>query len=302
MIEYNDDLYYNRLNGEIEEEDEIEEIDINDIILDDDEDFIVSNTEEDIIIEEEEGVEEEEEEILVSKHKAEGKHALKYDSIFKGKKEESIDEDLYSCANDNCVKDTIELDKGSMYHSETIDNEQYIRSKRVKERIYEVLEKHTELNFLNNRRRPSKVDFNNYFSILKTHLINDSFTNAEIFTELAIYFSDNLFNMFKILDTKWRNIIIDELREHIGKSHDSKEIMNRNIYEGTELEFIWVDEFTNNTILVTGDVVEVDYPKSTYIVNSYEREYIVTLDMITQILNNTKFRFNISKLDKIDFL
>lgn len=299
MIEYNDDLYDNELGREIEDGEELGEIDINDIILDDD--FNDSNLEEDIISDNEDDIENDDE-ILISKHKAEGKHALKYDSIFKGKKEEDVEEDLYSCANDNYIKDTIELDKGSMYHTETIDNERYIRSKRVKERIYDVLEEHTELNFLNNRRRPSKVDFNNYFSILKTHLVNDSFTNAEIFTELAIYFSDNLFNMFKILDTKWRNIIIDELRDHIGKSPESKEIMNRNIYEGTELEFRWVDEFTNKTILVSGDVIEVDYPNSTYIVNSYEHEYIVTLDMITQILNNTKFRFNISKLDTIDFI
>lgn len=296
MIEYNEDLYDNELGDGLEVGEELDEIDINDIIMDDsdEDDFIDSDTE-DIIVEEEE-------EILVSKHKAEGKHALKYDSIFKGKKEEHVDDDKYSCSSDNYVKDSIELDKGSMYYTETIDNERYIRSKRVKERIYEVLEQHTELNFLNNRRRPSKADFNHYFSVLKTHLVNDSFTNAEIFTELAIYFSDNLFNMFKILDTKWRNIIIEELREHIGKSPESKEIMNRNIYEGTELEFTWVDEFTNKPILVTGDVIEVDYPNSTYLVNSYEREYNVSLGMITQILNNTKFRFNISKLDIIDFI
>ena len=34
----------------------------------------------------------EEDEIVLSKHKMEGKHSLKYDSIFKGKKEDPLDE------------------------------------------------------------------------------------------------------------------------------------------------------------------------------------------------------------------
>jgi DNA-binding HxlR family transcriptional regulator len=59
----------------------------------------------------------------------------------------------------------------------------------------------------------------------------------------SVYFSDNLFNMFKLLDNKWRNIIINELQDHIGKKAELKEIMNRNIYEGTEIEFMWIDEF-----------------------------------------------------------
>jgi hypothetical protein len=39
-----------------------------------------------------------------------------------------------------------------------------------------------------------------------------------------LYISDNLFNMFKLLDNKWRNLIIDELQDHIGKNFNSKDI------------------------------------------------------------------------------
>jgi hypothetical protein len=101
---------------------------------------------------------------------------------------------------------------------------------------------------------------------------------------------------------KWRNIIICELRNHIGKNNNSKEITNRNIYEGTEVEFKWYDEYTGETTLITGDVIEADYPNSMFKINSYERIYDVHIDIITQILNNNKFKYNLNKLDNIDFL
>ena len=158
------------------------------------------------------------EDIVLSKHKIEGKHSLKYDSIFKGKKEEAVDEDDTSDLFSGYYRETIEVDKGSNYHFESIDNEMYIRTKLVKERVYFVLGEYTTINFLNNRRKPSRVDFNNYYSLLKTHLKDESFTNVELFNELSVYFSDNLFNMFKLLDNKWRNLIITELQDHIGKT------------------------------------------------------------------------------------
>lgn len=242
----------------------------------------------------------EENEIILSKHKLEGKHSLKYDSIFKGKKEEPLEEEFMTF--DTYQKDTIEVDKTSNYYLESIDNENYVRSKLVKERVYDVLLKNTSINFLNNRRKPSKIDFNEYYNILKVHLNGENFTNIELFNELSVYFSDNLFNMFKLLDKKWRNLIINELQDHIGKASTSKEIVNRNIYEGTEIEFKWIEESTNNIIYITGDVIETDYEISTFKVNSYERIYEVHINMITKILNNTKFKYNLSKLNNVDFL
>jgi len=243
-----------------------------------------------------------EEDIVLSKHKLEGKHSLKYDSIFKGKKDDPADEDDTSDLFSGYYKESIEVDRGSNYYFESIDNEVYIRTKLVKERVYSVLEAHTSINFLNNRRKPSRVDFNNYYQILRTHLKDESFTNVELFNELSVYFSDNLFNMFKLLDNKWRNLIINELQDHIGKNANSKDIKNRNIYEGTELEFIWDDPITEEEKIITGVVVETDYENSIFKVDSYENIYLVGLNQITKILNNTKFKYNLNKLNNIDFL
>jgi len=241
-----------------------------------------------------------EEEIVLSKHKIEGKHSLKYDSIFKGKKEE-VSEDDNIDGYLSWRKDTIEVDKSSNQHNESIENESYIRSKLIKEKVYLVLKERTSLNFQNNRRKPSKIDFNNYYELLKINLKEESFTNVEIFNELSVYFSDNLFNMFKLLDNKWRNLIITELQDHIGRNRNSKEVTNRNIYVGTELEFYWEDDFGTQRI-ITGVVMEAWYDISTFKVDSYENIYEVELYQITKILNNTKFKYNLNKLNNIDFL
>lgn len=282
MSEDNDD-------SEIEVDDDDDNMDII-IEIDDDDDDDDSEDESD------------DKDVVLSKHKVEGKHSLKYDSIFKGKKEDPLDENDYSGDNfTNFNKDTIEIDKTSTYHQESMNNEAYIRGKQVKEKVYNVLKEHTNINFMNNRRKPSRVDFNSYYELLKKHLKQESFTNVELFNELSVYFSDNLFNMFKLLDNKWRNMIIDELQDHIGKNNQSKEIQNRNIYEGTEIEFKWIDNL-GEELIITGVVLETDYPNSSYKVDSYENIYEVSLSNITKILNNTKFKYNLNRLNHIDFL
>lgn len=288
-----------------ENSDQLDESDIDSDLdfLDDSEiDIIIEIDEDDLAITDEiDKTEDPTDDIILSKHKMEGKHSLKYDSIFKGKKEDPIDEDTFE-GFATYYKESIEVDKSSLYHTESIDNETYIRSKLVKERVYIVLEQHTKINFLNNRRKPSRVDFNEYFSLLKMHLSDESFTNVELFNELSVYFSDNLFNMFKLLDNNWRNLIISELQSHIGKNKNSKEVTNRNIYVGTELEFLWIDEITEEEKLITGVVNECDYSNSCYIVDSFEKIYEVQLSDITKILNNSKFKYNLNKLNNIDFL
>ncbi len=269
---------------------------------DDDIDIVIEIDEDDLDITEQPKTEETEPEgVILSKHKIEGKHSLKYDSIFKGKKEDPLDEndvDGFTVYQ----KDSIEVDKSSNYYFESVDNERYTRAKLVKERVYQVLEQNTTINFLNNRRKPSRTDFNQYYNLLKLNLKDESFTNVELFNELAVYFSDNLFNMFKLLDKKYRNLIINELQDHIGKNTNSKEVTNRNIYEGTEIEFQWYDEFNKIMLTITGDVIEADYETSLFKVNSYEKIYEVEIKMITKILNNTKFKYNLNKLNNIDFL
>lgn len=282
---------------EIIDEDSDEIIEIDDILLEDEDD-------DDTIIEEE--IEDAPidsmligmDDIQLSKHTAEGKHSLKYDSIFKGKKEEADEGDDFERMMSN---ENFEVDKSSQFWVESIDNENYIKDKRVKEKVYEILSEHTDLNFLNNRRKPSKNDFNKYYFLLKTHLKEEKFTNIEIFNELSVYFSDNLFNMFKLLDNKWRNMIITELQDHIGKKNNSLELIPRNIHKDTEVEFEWItDEGTIK--LITGVVIEVDYDTKEYVVDSYESIYTITLDDITKILNNSKFKYNLNKLNNIDFL
>lgn len=239
--------------------------------------------------------------VVLSKHKAEGKHSLKYDTIFKGKKEDPLSEDdldgfaLYH-------KEGIEVDKSSNFHKESIDNEDYVRDKLLEEKVYEVLSEKTEINFLNNRRKPSKIDFNIYYQLLKEELDEYSFTNVELFNTLSVYFSDNTFNMFKLLDKKWVNLILSELEEHIGKNDNSKEVKNRNIYVGTEIEFTCIDIETNEEKIITGVVLETNYEDSKFKVDSYENIYSVDLEDINKILNNTKFKYNLNKLKNIDFL
>ena len=195
---------------EIDDDDLI--FDIKDEITDEDDDII-----EDII----------EDDIVLSKHGAEGKHSLKYDSIFKGKKEESSTNEDFDIMFFN---EKFEVDKSSQYWFESIDNENYTKEKRVKEKVYEVLSAHTDINFLNNRRKPSRSDFNHYYYLLKTNLKKENFSNIELFNEISVYFSDNLFNMFKLLDNKWRNMIINELQDHIGKKNYHNEVISRNIH------------------------------------------------------------------------
>jgi hypothetical protein len=307
--DFNDDNEDDNFEGPSMEEFDDDSDDSSDSGLDfgDDEDLdiIIEIDEDDLnldITPEVEKSSESEEDIVLSKHKIEGKHSLKYDSIFKGKKEEAVDEDDTSDLFSGYYRETIEVDKGSNYHFESIDNEIYIRTKLVKERVYFVLGEHTSISFLNNRRKPSRVDFNNYYSLLKIHLKDESFTNVELFNELSVYFSDNLFNMFKLLDNKWRNLIINELQDHIGKNINSKDITNRNIYEGTEIEFIWDDPITEEEKIITGVVIETDYVNNTFKVDSYENIYEVNIKQISKILNNTKFKYNLNKLNNIDFL
>lgn len=300
----NDDLE-NEENDDLENDnfDELDDLDIDDL------DFEIDDLEDDtevidevLDVESEDSSNEKKDDIVLSKHKLEGKHSLKYDSIFKGKKDDVVDESDTSDLFSGYYKESIEVDRGSNYYFESIDNEMYIRSKLVKERVYSILSEYTTINFLNNRRKPSRVDFNQYYSLLKTHLKDESFTNIELFNELSVYFTDNLFNMFKLLDNNWRNIIIVELQDHIGKNVNSKEITNRNIYENTEIEFCWNDIITEEEKLITGVVVEVDYTNSTFKVDSYENIYNVSLSQVTKILNNSKFKYNLNKLNNIDFL
>ena len=237
-----------------------------------------------------------EENASLSKHKVQGKHSLKYDSIFKGKKDDPIDQD--TDIQDTYFNETFDIDRGSILYDEYRDNEQYLREKKIKEKVYEILSDKTQINFLNNRRKPSKVDFNNYYLLLVVELKDENFSHTELFNELAVYFSDNLFNMFKLLENKWRTYIIDELQDHIGKNNNKKQINKRNLQVGTEIEFNYIDLLGDEKVY-TGIIIS--NVEDVYRVNSYENIYDVGLTSISRILNN-KFKYNLNKLNNIDFL
>jgi len=60
---------------------------------------------------------ESEDEVVLSKHKVQGKHSLKYDSIFKGKKEDKVDEDFDQTSM--YFNEKFEVDKSSFFYVES---------------------------------------------------------------------------------------------------------------------------------------------------------------------------------------
>lgn len=232
------------------------------------------------------------------KHKQTNKHALDYDVFFKGKKEkiEEIDE-LFTYENES-----FSYKPGTIQYDEVYDNERYIKEKKLKEMVYEILVDKTDISFEIPRRKPPRGVFNEYFNLLIKHIKKEeNFKITEIFTELAHYFSDNLFSMFKLLDNHYRNLIIKELHIHIGKQdEDVKKVNRKNLRNGCEIEFLEKDE--DSECLITGVILEYDELDDVYKVDSFENIYLIPMGNITNILNTNNSKYNLNKLDNIDFL
>lgn len=141
-----------------------------------------------------------------------GKHSLKYDSIFKGRKTDAATPDDYDPIFDSRQSDKMEIDPGSTFHEEATNPEEYEQGKRLKERVYDLVRTHTAVNISNNRRKPSRADFNRYYKMVITELRGEGFSKPAIFVELAHYFSDNLYNMFRLLDADSGAEILRDLR------------------------------------------------------------------------------------------
>jgi hypothetical protein len=149
-------------------------------------------------------------------------HKLKYDSIFKGKKEVPIDpdkEDLHINAEVQSSK--ISVDGGSSYFQETHSSQDTLHYIELKEFVFDKLVNDLKLDIKPPtvpipRRKPGKLDFNKYYSYIVQSMETNKFTYSEIFVELSSYFSDNLTSMFKILEPRWGNVIIRELSDHFG--------------------------------------------------------------------------------------
>lgn len=144
-----------------------------------------------------------------NKHKREGKHALKTDSIFNGKSNKDALDEYDTSESKSNIKYNIEV--GSVFEFESKNNEEYVNQKQLSIDVLEVLTEFTDIDFTSNRRKPNRIIFNQYFLLLvsKLHL---KYTNSELFVELSYFFTDNIFNMFKLLDKKQATIIIKELK------------------------------------------------------------------------------------------
>jgi len=144
-------------------------------------------------------------------HKLEGKHRLKRDTIFHGKLDEDEDEDIYSSNSDYFNKD-FPIEKGSSFEMESRNFEEMENQRQLKKSIYDILTDNTDLDFTSNRRKPNKQAFNNYYEMLLDGLQN-KYTKSEIFVELSYYFTDHIFNMYKLLNPDHATNIIMELRD-----------------------------------------------------------------------------------------
>lgn len=151
-------------------------------------------------------------------HKLEGKHSLKRDTIFNGKLSETELEDSSSYINfgmneyDIYDSGDMPIEKGSLFEDESKRGSEILDRRKLSEDIYNLLKSNTELDFSANRRKPNKAIFNNYYKMLLMN-IDKQYSKSEIFVELSYYFTDNIFNMYKLLDKKYATSIIMELRE-----------------------------------------------------------------------------------------
>lgn len=146
-------------------------------------------------------------------HKIEGKHALQRDTIFKGKDDNSTEDGESSSTQDLFnVNDGFTLEVGSSFDFESKNNEDYVNRLNLSKDVYELLNEKTELDFSSNRRKPNKQAFNDYYRMLLEN-VGKEYTKSEIFVELSYYFTDNIFNMFKLLDKEYATQIIVELKQ-----------------------------------------------------------------------------------------
>ena len=197
------------LDGLIDEIDDIIDNDFGDENIDDISENIESDDEEDL----------DDVDIMfkfnTNNHKLEGKHSLLRDTIFKGKLDDNTTEsyECFSTNIDNNVSiDGLPIEIGTNYEFESKYHEDYIGRLNLSRDVYDLLTEKTELDFTSNRRKPNRQAFNDYYKMLLDNIGKD-YTKSEIFVELSYYFTDNIFNMFKLLDKEYATQIIIELKQ-----------------------------------------------------------------------------------------
>ena len=145
-------------------------------------------------------------------HKLEGKHSLARDTIFKGKIEISEQSEYFIGQEDFNINEGLPIEVGTSYEFESKYHEDYVGRLNLSRDVYDLLSTNTELDFSSNRRKPNKQAFNDYYKMLLNNIGKD-YTKSEIFVELSYYFTDNIFNMFKLLDKEYATQIIVELKQ-----------------------------------------------------------------------------------------
>lgn len=206
-----------------DDEEEVEEIDDNFNI---DEDSEKKSPYEDDLEDEPEEVQEEKPKKKRGNQKPKliGKHSLSYDTIFKGKQNVAPSEDA-EYQSEHIIKNgggSLDINDGDLESEESRNSIDAYRDIRLKDEVHKLLKQNTDINFVANRRKPAKTDFNAYFGLLLKELIQYGYTRTEIFIELSGYFSDNIWNMFLLLDKQYSNIIIREMKDKYGLSDMDK--------------------------------------------------------------------------------
>ena len=142
-------------------------------------------------------------------HKLMGKHSLKRDTIFNGKITESTGEFGQIDDEYNYTTSPV-LEKGTSFEEESIYSND-VRSKReLAKDIFDILSNKTDIDFNSPRRKPNKITFNEYYKLI-IDSVGKKYSKCDIFVELAYYFTDNHFNMYKLLEKKYAMGIIYEL-------------------------------------------------------------------------------------------
>lgn len=216
----NEEQYENNedLDKEVNQDDEDDEV-VSILNEDDDDDFIIIKHIDNTEIENQK----EEKKRPGPKPKLIGKHSLAYDTIFKGKKSKSLQDDELEC--EHIIKNaggSLDIQDSFLDYEESKSNMDYYRESKLKIEIRNLLEEFTDIDFSAPRRKPAKSDFNSYFALLIRDLYDFGYTKTEIFIELSGYFSDNNWNMFQLLESKYSNAIISELKQKYGLSDINK--------------------------------------------------------------------------------
>lgn len=146
------------------------------------------------------------------KPKVIGKHTLAYDSIHNSKVEtnDNLEEDYYIQDLNYTFDVSNDVDVSNSYNSD-----EYYFSLELKKIIFDLLVKHTDIDFSPNKKRriPSTNDLNAYFKMLIDELEAYRYSYTEIFISLSEFFSDKVWNVFKRLNNNYKEIVIKELKE-----------------------------------------------------------------------------------------